>query len=174
MSAPQTEIRDVEDQFVYVLRGVYDMELKLVDALERLSGAAANDNLSKGFALHGNETETQARRVEAVFEALGEEPTRRDDPVVDGLLTETERFESRTTDAELRNLHYLDAAILTERIEISCYEELLATAEKAGFGDAVTGPLEDSLAEEEKTLRKLEGLAGRSELGMLWKRLSRR
>lgn len=168
MSHSETEISSPEDQFVYDLRGVYDMELQLVDALADMSQKATNDNLVKGFALHRTETENQAHRVETAFAALGAEPTRRENPLVDGLLAETAQFESRTADDHRRNRHYFHAAVATERIEIASYEALLATATEAGLGADVTDPLEANLAEEEKTLRKLEGLGENGPLETLW------
>lgn len=171
MSAPRTEIRDLEDLFVYDLEAVYDMEVKLVGALDEMSRLATNDNLSAGFAIHRTETETQVERVEEAFEALGEEPTRRANPIVDGLLEEREQFDASVTDDDLRNLHYLTAAVKTERIEITSYEGLLMMAKEAGLGDAITDPLEDNLGQEEKTLRKLQGLAGGSDLETLWNTL---
>lgn len=172
MSASQTELRDLEAVFVYDLQAAYDMELKLVDALDELSRTATNDNLSAGFAVHRTETETQVRCVEEAFRALGEEPTRREDLVTDGLLEEIERFDARVADDELRNLHYLDAAIKTERVEISHYEGLLRTAEEAGLSNDVMAPLEGVLEQEAKTLRKLQGLAGESDLQRLWNALT--
>lgn len=167
MSAPQTELRNPEDLFVFTLEAVYDMEVKLVDALDEMSQLATNDNLSAGFAIHRTETETQVRRVEEAFEALGKEPTRRDNRVIDGLLEERDRFDASVKDDELRNLRYLDFGIETERIEITSYEELLRIAKKIGVGEDVTTPLEDNLGQEGKTLRKLRGLAGKSTLDTL-------
>lgn len=172
MSVPRTEIRDLEDLFVYELEGVYDMEVKLVDALEEMSQLATNDNLSMGFAIHRTETETQVERVEETFEALGEEPTRRNDPIIDGLLEEREQFDACVSDDDVRNVHYLHAAMKTERIEITRYEELLMAGEKAGLGDDVTGPLEGNLEQEEKTFRKLQGLSTGADLKALWKELT--
>ena len=172
MSAPQAEIHDLADQFAYELRMVYDMEVKLVDALDDMSRLATNDNISKGFATHRDETETQVQRVEDAFAALGEQPTRQDNAVVDGLLEEKEQYEASVVDDTLRNLYYLNAAMKTERIEITSYEGLLMTAEKAGLGDDVTDPLEDNLEEEEKTLRKLQGLSTGSDLKTLWDKLT--
>lgn len=171
MSTPPSELRDLEDMFVYDLAAVYDMEVKLVDALDEMSRLATNDNLSKGFAIHRTETETQVERVERTFEALGEEPTRRDDPVVDGLLEERERFDARVRNDDLRNVQYLNRAMTIERIEITRYEGLLTTAEKAGLGEDVTDPLADNLGQEEKTFRKLQGLSTGANLKSLWREL---
>lgn len=169
---PETEIRDPAALFVSDLAAVYDMEVKLVDALAELSQTATNDNLSKGFAIHRTETETQVRRVEDAFDALGVEPTRRDDPLVDGLIAEQAQVDVDVADAALRNHRYLTLALQTERVEITRYEGLLATAEKAGFEKDVTGPLAANLEQEEKTLRKLEALAGGSGLETLWRKLT--
>lgn len=172
VSGPDTELRGPTDKFAYDLAAVYDMEVRLVDALDGMSEAATNDNLAAGFAVHRTETENQVRRVEEAFEALGEEPTRRENRVTDGLLAETEQFEARAPAGDLLDLHYLDAATLTERVEITSYERLLATAEAAGLGGDVTAPLADNLEEEKKTLRKLQGLAAGSSRQPLWKRLT--
>ncbi|XVH33725.1 ferritin-like domain-containing protein (plasmid) [Haloferacaceae archaeon DSL9] len=171
MSAPETDIRTAEELFVYHLQAVYDMELKLVDALDEMSRSATNDNLSKGFAIHRTETKTQVRGVEKAFEALGRELRRRDDDVVDGLLADRKRFDDAVTDDGLRNSRYLWTAIRTERLEITSYEELLATGEKAGLGADVMDPLKGNLLQEEKTLRQLEGLATDADLRTLWERL---
>lgn len=172
MSAPQTEIRNLEDQFAYELEGVYDMEVKLVDALAEMSRMATNDTLSQGFATHRDETETHVRRVEEAFEALGREPNRRDCPITDGLLREKEEYDASVADDDLRNLHYLSAGMKTERIEITSYEGLVMTARKADLGDEVTDPLESNLAEEEKTFWKLQGLSTGSDLKTLWNKLT--
>ena len=172
MSTPHTEIRDLEDQFVYELEAVYDMEVKLVEALGELSEMATNDNLSKGFATHRDETKEHVERVEAAFRALGREPARRENLLVDALLEEKAMYDERVADEDLRNVHYMGAGMKTERIEITSYEGLLMTAKKAELGDDVTDPLEDNLDEEEKTLKKLKGMSTGSDLKTLWNKLT--
>ena len=172
MSSTQNDVRDLEDHFVYDLEAVYDMEIKLVDALGEMAQKATNDNISQGFAKHREETEEHVRRVEEAFEALGREANRRDNHVVDGLLEETEQFEERVSDETLRDLHYLNAGMKTERVEMTAYEGVIMVAEKAQLGDDVTGPLEDNLDEEEKTFRKLQGLSTGSDLKTLWEKLT--
>lgn len=172
MSSSQTEIHDIEDQLVYELEAVYDMELKLVDALDEMSRNASNDNISKGFAKHRDETERHVQRVEEAFEELGRQPSRRTNAVVDALIEETEEFDRRVSDETLRDLHYLNAGMKTERIEMTAYEGLVMLAKKAKVDDDVTDPLEENLDEEEKTFKKLKGLSTGSELKSLWNRLT--
>ncbi len=159
VSTPQ-DIETFEELFRDKLAAVYEMERQLVDELESLSAAATDENLSKGFAIHRKETETQVRRVEAAFEALGAEPERRESPLVDGLLADRAAFDERAATDAVRDDYYLDVATATERIEITSYEGLLRTARTAEVGDDVVAPLEANLGQEEKTLRKLRGLAG--------------
>ena len=172
MSSTQTDVRRLEDQFVYDLEAAYDMEVKLVDALDEMAREATNDKMASGFETHRDETETHVRRLEEVFEALGREPNRRTNHVVDGLLQEKEEFESVASGDKIRDLHFLMAGLKTERIEITHYEGLIMVAEKAELGDDVTGPLEDVLDQEEKTFRKLQGLSTGSDLKTLWNKLT--
>ena len=44
-------------------------------------------------------------------------------------------------------------------MEISGYEGLLLLANRIGYDDDVTDPLEDDLSTEKSTLRQLEGLS---------------
>lgn len=173
MNQDDADIREPVDLFAYDLAAVYDMEAKLVDALDSMSKTVENENLSDGFAVHSTETEGQRRRIEDAFEALGREPTRRADPVVDGLLEARARFDAAVADEELRNLRYLQMAIEIERIEITRYEGLLRTAKAAGLGDDVTEPLAGTLAQEEKTLGKLRALSAGSKLRALWEKWTR-
>jgi len=69
-------------------------------------------------------------------------------------------------DENLRNRYCLTAAILTERVEITSYEGLLRTAEAADLRSEVTEPLENTLREDEKPLRKLRGLTEGPERGL--------
>lgn len=172
MSTTQTTVRTLEDQFVYELEAVYDMELKLVDELEEMSRKTSNDNLSDGFQTHLEETREHVERVEDAFEALGRKPNRRTNRVVEGLIEETSQFEETVDGDELLDLHYLNAAMKTERIEMTAYEGLLTVAKKAELDDDVTDPLDANLDEEQKTFRKLEGLSKGSDLKALWNKLT--
>ncbi|ELZ02635.1 YciE/YciF ferroxidase family protein [Natrialba asiatica] len=164
MSTHEDDIRNAADLFVYELEAAYDMEIRLVEALADMAETATNDNLRKGFAIHRTETERQVEHLETVFEALGREPTRRENRVVVGLLTERARFDDLAggRDDALTNSYYLTAATKTELIEIATYEGLLLIAEQAALADDVTDPIERIVGQETKTLRKLRGLAGDS------------
>ncbi|WP_135533214.1 YciE/YciF ferroxidase family protein [Halostella pelagica] len=172
MSDSEQYIESLEGLFEYELEGIYNMEVKLVSALDEMALATTNGHLESGFNSHRDETETQVERLEDAFEAYGVEPRQRDCPLVDALEKDRKQFEGMVRDDDLKNLYFLGAAMKTERIEISSYQSLLTTADKLDLGSEVTNPLQDNLEEEKETLRKLEGLSEGSELKSLWDRLT--
>lgn len=172
MASPHTEISDLEDQFAYELAGAYEAEIALVDALDEMAASVTSDSLREAFATHSDETETHVRRAEAAFEALGRDPWRRENPIVDGLLEARAAYEDAVADDDLRNLHYLSVAMKTERIEMTSYEGLLLTAKRAGIGGDVTHPLRETLENEEQTFQTLQEIATGSDLKALWDRLT--
>jgi len=172
MSESQVDVQSVEDEFVYDLEGVYDMEIKLVDALDEMSRMATNDKLSEAFASHRDETDEHVERVEEAFRAVGVEPSRRESLLADALIEEKARFDEHATDDDLRNLHYMTAGMKTERTEMTSYEGLLTLADKASLGNEVAEPLEANLGDEENLFRTLQGLATGSDLKTLWERLT--
>ncbi|AHG04221.1 hypothetical protein HALDL1_11905 [Halobacterium sp. DL1] len=165
-------MRNLEDQFVYELEAVYDMEVKLVEPLGELSQMAKSETLSEGFETHREQTKEHVERVEAAFLALGREPTRRENLVVDALLEEKAVYDESVTVDDLRDVHYIGAGMETERFEIASYEALLLTAKKAGLGDDVTDPLAENLEEEQQALKKLKAVSNGSGLKSLWTRLT--
>jgi ferritin-like metal-binding protein YciE len=172
MSDSEQYVESLEGLFEYELEGIYNMEVKLVDALDEMALATTNGNLESGFSTHRDETETQVERIEDAFAAYGVEPRQRDCPIVDALDKDRQQFERMVRDDDLKNLYYLGAAMKTERLEISSYQALLTTANKLDLDSEVTSLLEDNLDEEKKTLKKLEGLSEGSELKSLWDRLT--
>jgi ferritin-like metal-binding protein YciE len=172
MSDSEQYIESVEGLFEYQLEGIYDVERKLVGALDEMALATTNEHLKNGFSTHREETETHVDRVEEAFRAYGVEPRQRDDPAVDALETERQQFEGMVRDQDLKNLFFIEAATKAERLEISSYEALLTTADKLGLDDDVTDPLRENLDDETKTLKKLEGLSEGAEMNSLWDRLT--
>lgn len=166
------EVNSLQDLFVYELRGMYDVENKLVDALNELSVETTNEDISQSFAEHRGETETHVERLEDAFHALGEEPERQDNRIVDGLVEEHDRFESIATNDDVRDMFALGAGMKSERLEITSYEGLLMLADQLDFGNDVTDPLESNMSDEKQTLSDLQELAGGSKLKSLVSRIT--
>lgn len=70
-------IRTFEDLLVDEIKDLYDAEHQLTKALPKMVKAATSPDLKKAFELHLQETEGHIKRLEQVFEGLGNKPTRK-------------------------------------------------------------------------------------------------
>lgn len=166
-------VETLHDKFVYELQQLYYMETELVDVLDEMVVGTADEDISDGFQKHQRETVTQARRLEGVFESLGEEPRARQCYGLDGLIEDRQEFlDNAAEDNDLIDLYNVGAGMKVERLEITAYEGLLTHADRLDLPTEVTEPLDENLAEEKATLRELKGIAEGSTLQQLLGRLT--
>ncbi|OIB56658.1 ferritin-like domain-containing protein [Natrialba sp. SSL1] len=167
-----TKITDLETLFIHKLAQQYYVEQELVGTLDEMAINATNDRLSDSFATHRNETRTQVERIEDVFAGLDRPAEPADDPVLDALEQERHSLEDRIEDDDLLNMVYLNAGLMTERIEMTAYEGLSTMGERLEYPDDVIAPLESNYDEEKSAYRELNTMQSASELKALWDRLS--
>ena len=165
-------ITDLEELFHHKLAQMYHMEQELVETMDEMAINATNDRMSEGFADHRDETRQHVQRIEDVFAALDRPAERREDPILDALETERQTMEDAIEDDDLLNMMYLNAAMMTERIEMTAYEGLTTMATKLDYDDEITKPLESNYDEEESTYRELSAMESASEMKSLWDRLT--
>jgi ferritin-like metal-binding protein YciE len=165
-------IDSLQDLFVYRLRQQYYVETKLVEILDEMAERANNGRLRQGFVDHRDETRTQVERLEAVFDEIDVRAEPETDPVLDALDQERRSLEGRIEDDDMLDTVYLNAGLMTERIEMTAYEGLSMLATELEFGDAVHRPLESNHDEERSTYEQLNTLAAASEMKSLWDRLT--
>lgn len=157
-------LNTLEDLFDHQLRAAYTVENRLVDTLSEMASQVDDEELADGFGQHEGETMRHVERVEEVFEARGLTPEETEVPLFDGLMEEKRMFDEQLGEEGLRDVFYAQAGMKTERIELTMYEGLLLLADQLDLGDEVTDPLEENRDEEEKTLKKLKGMATGSTL----------
>ncbi|WP_049929216.1 YciE/YciF ferroxidase family protein [Halopiger goleimassiliensis] len=165
-------IADLEELFHHKLAQQYHIEQELVGTLDEMAIDATNDRMSTGFADHRDETRTQVERLEDVFAALDRPAERREAPILDALETERQTMEEAIEDDDLRNMLYLNAGMMTERIEMTAYEGLSTMANQLDYGDEVRNPLESNYDEEKSAYRELETMATAKDMKSLWDRLT--
>lgn len=152
------------DLFEYHLQRAYYVERRLADALDELQTSATKGKLVDAFAEHRDETVRHVERVEEVFDLLDLRPEERNVPSLDGLLEEKRAFDAEAQNEELQNRFYNEAGRLTERMELTTYEGLLALADELDVDDDVSDLLEQNRQEEEAALEKLESISEGSSL----------
>jgi ferritin-like metal-binding protein YciE len=147
----------LRDLFVNELKDIYNGENQILKALPRLAKAAESVELREAFTKHLRETEGQVKRLERIFERLGERPTGKRCKGMEGLVEEgkdilEEKGEDAVLDAAL-----IAAAQKVEHYEIASYGCLITYAGLLGDQEAEK-LLKQTLGEEEAADKKLTEL----------------
>ena len=140
------------DLFDRELRKLYHAEHEILDLHGDLAEAAASEEVSELFDGHREDTVSQIHRIEAVFEAIGDEPEQDGSSLMEGLLAEKDEFVSDVANDDLRDLAVIRIGTMTERIEITILDELLLLAERLDLSDEVATRLETNRSEAEEAL----------------------
>lgn len=141
--------QSLQDVFTHALKDIYYAENAILKSLPKLSKAASDKVLKEALDRHRTETEGQVKRLERIFELMGQKPEGAKCPAIEGLSAEADEivaeFEGGARDAGL-----IAAAQAVEHYEIARYGTLRAWARQLGH-DEVVGLIEETLAEEEST-----------------------
>ena len=70
-------IRTMDDLFIHGLQDVYYAENQIAKTLPEMMEKSSDPMLREGFKLHLEETQEQIKRLDQVFQALGQAPQRR-------------------------------------------------------------------------------------------------
>jgi ferritin-like metal-binding protein YciE len=152
------DIKNMDDLFVHTLRDIYYAEKQIVKSLPEMIDKANSPQLKQGFQTHLRESENHVKRLEQVFDLLGQKAQGVDCPAIDGIIEEAEDVAG-----EVQNKSVLDAALIAaaqavEHYEMTRYGTLIAWAKQLGRSDAVT-LLNQTLDEEKATDKKLTEMA---------------
>jgi ferritin-like metal-binding protein YciE len=144
--------------FTHELEDLYDAEQQILKALPKMIEGATSPELQKALQQHRAVTEKQATRLEQIFDAMGEERSRRKCKGMAGLLAEgedilKEDFEPSTMDAAI-----IGAAQRVEHYEIAAYGTLRTLAEFLKNEQAAS-LLEQTLEEEKEADELLTQIA---------------
>ena len=152
------DIKTMDDLFLHTLRDIYYAEKKIVKSLPEMVEQATDAGLKRGFQEHLKQTENHVKRLEQVFEKLGEEPKGVDCPAIDGIIDEAEDVSGEVDDKSVLDAALIAAAQAVEHYEMTRYGTLIAWAKQLGRNDCVS-LLQQTLDEEKETDKKLTALA---------------
>ena len=154
------EITTPRELFLHELGDILYVEQTLVEkALPTLISQVKDDELQGALENHLKQTRGHVKRVEQVFEILGEPAEPETCLAFEGLKAEHDEMVSET-DNSLIDLVDLGAAARTENYEIAAYEILRRMAKALGENDAVE-LLDENLREEKDALHEVERIATR-------------
>jgi ferritin-like metal-binding protein YciE len=150
--------KDLKALFLHQLKDTYFAENAILKALPQMAEAAESEELRGAFAVHLKETEGQVRRLEQIFEIVGEKPEGIPCKAIQGIIEEGQEVLQEFEDGEALDAGLIAAAQAVEHYEIARYGTLLAWAKQLGLSEA-EGLIEETLVEEENTDQVLSELA---------------
>jgi len=152
------KLESLQNAFTHKLHCLYDVELRLVEALPRMREAASNAELKLGFGGHLTETKGQVRRLELIFQQLNQTPERSTASVLKALVAEGDEIISSTGEPGVKDAVLIAVGRSVEHYEMSLYLTALSWAQDLGLGDAAE-LLQDTLDEEDSADETLSVLA---------------
>lgn len=137
--------------FIHELKDIYWAETHLADKLPKLSEKASSKKLSEALEKHKRETDNQVKRLEEVFDLLGEEAKGITCEAMKGLLKESKDIMGDTeSDSKVRDAGIIIACQKVEHYEIASYGSLTTMAKEMGHS-RIASLLKETLDEEKKT-----------------------
>ncbi|ABQ06158.1 YciE/YciF ferroxidase family protein [Flavobacterium johnsoniae] len=135
--------------FVDSLKDIYWAENALVGALPKMQNNATDAALASAIKEHHAVTQNQVKRLEKVFELLGEKAEGKKCEAMAGLLKEGDSILEETQPGAVRDAGIIAASQKIEHYEIATYGTLVAFAKTLGENDAAK-LLTQTLAEEKE------------------------
>lgn len=152
------KLNTLQELLVEELKDLYDAEHQLTKALPKMEKAATNPQLQKAFNSHLTETEGHIKRLEQVFESLGEKPSRKTCKAMKGLVEEGSEVIEENAASEVKDAALIASAQRVEHYEIAGYGAARTFAQTLGLNDAAK-LLQQTLDEEGKADKKLTQIA---------------
>lgn len=156
---------NLKQLYIHELQDLYSAEKQQEQTLPRLADKVSNAELKKAFQTHLEETRNQLKRLEQVFEKIGEKPGGHTCEAMKGIVKEAEQFIEMTHPAQQSDSpeEVIDAGIIAmaqraEVYEISGYGTAATYAETLGRSEE-HDLLGETLAEEKKTDELLTRIA---------------
>src|SRR5215203_6166496 len=162
-------IKTMDDLFIHGLQDIYYAENQIAKTLPEMMEKSSDPMLREGCKMHLEETQEQIKRLDQVFQALGQAPQGVTCQAVLGLIEEGQEVIGEIDDKDLRDAAIIASAQAIEHYEINRYGTLIAWAQQLGHRETVDekvlGDLEiidllQLILDEEKDQdRKLTALA---------------
>lgn len=140
---------NLRELFIDCLKDIYWAENALVNALPKMAENATSASLVSAIKEHHTVTQNQVKRLEKVFELLGEKAEGKKCEAMAGLLKEGDSILEETIPGAVRDAGIIAASQKIEHYEIATYGTLCAFSKTLGENDT-TKLLTQTLAEEKE------------------------
>ena len=144
----------MKESFINGLSAMYNTEKLILENAPDMMKGIQNPQTKQVMEQHGQETQQQMKRLEQIFELIGEKPNNIQPDGILGILKENGKIQSQGYDAATLEATTIGAAQRIEHYEIAGYGTLVAYANQLGMSDAA-GLLSQTLSEEKSADQKL-------------------
>lgn len=152
------ELDTLKALYIDELKDLYSAEKQILKALPTMQKKASHGALKKAFATHERQTQQQVRRLERIFNALGERPGGKKCHGMEGLIEEAKELISEKPEPDVLDAGLISKAQHVEHYEIAGYGTVRTFAQLLGFADQAD-LLQQTLNEEGDTDKLLTQLA---------------
>jgi ferritin-like metal-binding protein YciE len=155
------KLANLQDLLKHELMDLYNAEQQILKGLPKMAKAATAPELKKAFEEHHTQTEKHVKRLEQVFEQIGQEAKGKTCKAMQGLIAEGDELVKEDADPAVLDAGLIAAAQRIEHYEIAAYGTARTYANTLGHHQAAR-LLQQTLDEEGVTDKKLTQLAERT------------
>ena len=144
--------------YVEELKDLYSAENQILKALPKMIRATEHPELKEAFTDHMKQTENQVKRLETIFQSLGESPKGKKCHGMEGVLEEGAELIQEKPEPQVLDAGLISAAQHVEHYGMAGYGTVRTWAEKLGR-DEDAKLLQETLDEEREANELLTTLA---------------
>lgn len=148
-------IGSTNQKFSHELGDIYNAEHQIVNALQQMISQAGDQRLKNLFQEHLRQTQQQIKRLDQVWNLLGERPMQVTCDGMSGILTEGKKNMQEAQTDTLRDDLMAGGADKVEHYEIVSYSNLIQSAQMMGQNQ-IADLLQQNLDEERWMAQQLE------------------
>lgn len=152
------EMKQLQDLYLDELKDALSAEGQIIKALPKMAKKAASSKLKAAFEKHLEETKGHVKRLNQIFENMGEKARPKKCKGMEGIIEEGKEFMDEAETDELMDAGLIASAQRVEHYEMAAYGTLRTYAQILGDNFAMK-LLQKTLDEEMKTDKSLTALA---------------
>lgn len=152
------KVNSLQELYVDELKDLYDAENQIIKALPKMIDAASSEELQNALSEHLEVTREQAKRIEQIFQNMGEKLKAEKCKGMEGVIKEGAEILSEDMDENVKDAAIISAAQRVEHYEMAGYGTVRTWANLLGESEAEE-LLQETLDEEKEADEKLNQLA---------------
>jgi ferritin-like metal-binding protein YciE len=152
------KVNSLQELYVDELKDLYDAENQIIKALPKMIDAASSEELQNALTEHLEVTREQAKRIEQIFQNMGEKLKAEKCKGMEGVIREGAEILSEDMDENVKDAAIISAAQRVEHYEMAGYGTVRTWANLLGESEAEE-LLQETLDEEKEADEKLNQLA---------------